>query len=324
MSPSKLTPHDTGVLMKIKDPESPISPVLIDENLRRDPHIMDMSVYDSIVETEKAILKTIITLDSEQIIWLNGNDHTADRSRSRRSKQLANWLSCILRLDQLIEKHPSYASAKNNRVQALRTMYGDGMLVKCYSLYEDGRGCQVPDAYPALDAQSQNNDVTMQLVARKVLQDLNSGIDLLAPKTPFTAVSPTQAKTLSQLYTQRGQIYFAAAKKLGMASGNVKAEFRDSKNTKEGLWSKMDFEENASVDFLTGGRYGNDLAKAVAVQINPMAKLCGGIVKEAMMREYGDGDTPQMENVAGEDVRPTAGTDEGVEMKDSTNANDMM
>jgi hypothetical protein len=321
MSPSKLTPHDAGVLIKIKDPESSISPVLIDENLRRDPHIMDMSVYESIVETEKTILKTIVTLDNEQIICAKENYQRVDRNR--RSRQLANWLACILRLDKLIEKHPNYASAKNNRVQALRTMYGDGLLVKCYSIYEDGKAHTVPDGYPALDIQSQNNDLTMQGVSRKVLRDLNSGIDLLAPKTSFAAVSPTQARTLSQLYTQRGQLYYAAAKKLGMAGGKVKAVLRDSGNKKEGLWSKTDFEENASVDFLTGGRYGNDLAKAVAVQMNPMAKLCGEMVKEAMRNEYAGGDTP-MVNVADKNAKPKVGNNEDIVMEDFSDADATM
>ncbi len=34
-----------------------------------------------------------------------------------------------------------------------------------------------------------------------------------------------------------------------------------------------------------GGRYGNDVAREMAVRTNPYAKLCGNIVKEAMRGE---------------------------------------
>lgn len=36
-----------------------------------------------------------------------------------------------------------------------------------------------------------------------------------------------------------------------------------------------------------GGRYGNPIAKALAVATNPTAKLCGEMVKEAMRKDYG-------------------------------------
>ncbi len=49
----------------------------------------------------------------------------------------------------------------------------------------------------------------------------------------------------------------------------------------------MEFEESASRDFTMGGRYGNEVAKALAVASNPTAKLCGAMVKEAMRKEYG-------------------------------------
>lgn len=56
---------------------------------------------------------------------------------------------------------------------------------------------------------------------------------------------------------------------------------------KETTWQKLDFEEAASRDFALGGRYGNDIAKGLAVSTNPTAKLCGQMVREAMKKEYG-------------------------------------
>jgi hypothetical protein len=58
---------------------------------------------------------------------------------------------------------------------------------------------------------------------------------------------------------------------------------------KEAKWSVVDFEENASRDFMMGGRYGNEIAKALAVSANPTAKLCGEMVREAMRKEYSGG-----------------------------------
>lgn len=52
-------------------------------------------------------------------------------------------------------------------------------------------------------------------------------------------------------------------------------------------WEKIDFEEAASRDFALGGRYGNEVAKGLAVSTNPTAKLCGQMVREAMKKEYG-------------------------------------
>ena len=50
-----------------------------------------------------------------------------------------------------------------------------------------------------------------------------------------------------------------------------------------------EWEENASRDFMVGGRYGNEVAKALAVAANPTAKLCGEMVREAMKKEYAGG-----------------------------------
>lgn len=38
-----------------------------------------------------------------------------------------------------------------------------------------------------------------------------------------------------------------------------------------------------------GGRYGNEVAGKLAVGVNPMARLCGSMVREALRREFGGG-----------------------------------
>jgi hypothetical protein len=57
-------------------------------------------------------------------------------------------------------------------------------------------------------------------------------------------------------------------------------------------WTRFEFEEAASRDFAMGGRYGNEVAKGLAVSTNPTAKLCGRIVREAIKKEYGFGSEP--------------------------------
>lgn len=48
----------------------------------------------------------------------------------------------------------------------------------------------------------------------------------------------------------------------------------------------VEWEEAASGDFLMGGRLGNEVARQMAVVVNPTAKLCGDMVREAMRMEY--------------------------------------
>lgn len=62
---------------------------------------------------------------------------------------------------------------------------------------------------------------------------------------------------------------------------------RIEEGRKEREWRTVRFEEEASRDFIVGGRFGNEIAKALAVASNPTAKLCGEMVKEAMKNEYG-------------------------------------
>ena len=42
---------------------------------------------------------------------------------------------------------------------------------------------------------------------------------------------------------------------------------------------------------MLGGRYGNEIARNLAVGTNPVAKLCGEMVREAMRKEYAGGST---------------------------------
>jgi len=265
MPSSPLTQHDIAILEKIKDPESgPSAPLPIDSSLPRDPNITDDSIYQTVSELERSIISSVQAIEL-QIARLKPQGP---------EPPLSQYLSCIQQLDKLIEEHPNYASARNNRAQALRRVYGDSILLKKSTTSSE----QTPlDPSPC--------EETLSNASNTILIDLSTAISLLTPPTPFSPLSPRAAKTLSQAYTQRGAIYHLTSKSL--SSTNSEHQLRAEPNRREASWSKVDFEENASRDFMMGGRYGNEVAKALAVASNPTAKLCGAIVKEAMRKEFG-------------------------------------
>ncbi|KAK4240237.1 hypothetical protein C8A03DRAFT_31623 [Achaetomium macrosporum] len=258
-----LSRRDLNVLEKIKDPESdPSLLIQVDPSLPKDPHILDAHEYQSISQQEREIILSIQRLEVQQAKQQSEGTTDTDIAEEYRK--------CVSRLGQLIQDHPQYASARNNRAQALRRLYGDSILVA--------------DAPRNPQALLQRVDDSERLdVAKTVLSDLDHAILLLAPKVAYSRLSPQVARTLSNAHTQRAAIYLMTSKLLGPNTVSVDAE------RPEASWSKLDFEEQASRDFAMGGRYGNEIAKALAVSTNPTAKLCGQMVREAMKKEYGPG-----------------------------------
>lgn len=179
------------------------------------------------------------------------------------------YKDCLDGLSALITANPSYASARNNRVQAIRRLYGDGMLVT---------GVDASDGL--LTGEDDRQD--KQAVASQALSDLDTCISLLSPTESHAQISAHAVKTLSLAHTQRAAIYHQTSKDLSRG-GEVDIQ----RGRREASWTKLDFEEAASSDFAMGGRYGNEIAKGLAVSTNPTAKLCGQMVREAMKREYG-------------------------------------
>jgi hypothetical protein len=261
---ASLTTHDLSILEKIKDPEAgPSAPLLIDDSLPRDPHVSDTTSYQAVSNQERAIISSI----QEVELRIAGLKPASSQSL------LSEYLNYIKSLDALIEEYPKYASARNNRAQALRRIYGDGILVRLPESQSSG------EAAP-LDTSASNS--TLLSASATILTDLSTAINLLTPPTPFAAIPPQAAKTLSQAYTQRGAFYHLTAKRLN----SRKAELRVDESRMEAQWKTIEFEEHASRDFIMGGRYGNEIAKALAVSANPTAKLCGEMVREATRKEY--------------------------------------
>ncbi|KAL2263107.1 hypothetical protein VTK26DRAFT_8190 [Humicola hyalothermophila] len=258
----ELSRRDINVLEKIKDPESdPSLNVQIDTTLPKDPHISDPVEYQRISQQERDIILSIQNLEVQQA-------KQQSSGAAPETDFVQEYRKCVSRLDELIQSHPEYASARNNRAQALRRLYGDSMLVA--------------DAPQGPQALLRGVDDAERIAAAKtVLGDLDRAISLLTPTILYSRLSPQVARTLSNAHTQRAAIYLMTSKLLGSKSLSVDV------GRPEGSWTKLDFEERASRDFAMGGRYGNEIAKGLAVSTNPTAKLCGQMVREAMKKEYG-------------------------------------
>ncbi|KAI1105018.1 hypothetical protein F4804DRAFT_331686 [Jackrogersella minutella] len=258
MATNSLSRRDFNVLEKIKDPESnPLTAVIIDSTLPKDPNITDTSIYDRVSQKERDIVLAMQNLEMQ----LSG------MRLASIVEPILEYEQCVSRLGELISEYPNYASARNNRAQALRRLYGDTMLISG----EHGSKGLLGDA--------DNSDKSR--AAALALSDLDTAISLLTPKSLFASISPQAGKTLALAHTQRAAIYHMTAKSLQTDQVTVGVE------RKEAAWTKIEFEEATSRDFALGGRYGNEIAKGLAVSTNPTAKLCGQMVREAMKKEYG-------------------------------------
>lgn len=152
------------------------------------------------------------------------------------------------RLSQIIHDYPKYASAWNNRAQATRMLF------------------DLSDAslHPAK--------------IRSIHRDLSTAIETAEACSSHGLVSPSAARVLSSAHTHRGYLLWHASRPEA-ADGML-----DAVSHLRGL-DKVRLEELASKEFSSGARYGNKTARQLAVKTNPYAKLCGSIVREAIIRD---------------------------------------
>ncbi|EGX95615.1 hypothetical protein CCM_00269 [Cordyceps militaris CM01] len=261
-----LSQRDMNVLEKMRDPDfNPETSLVLDERLPRDPHLTDPAVYEHVASRERAIVQSLQALEAD---LAQAQDLDAD------ARAVDGYRTAITALDQLISEHPRYASARNNRAQATRRLYGDLMLLSVTTTSAASAVPLIPA--PAADEKRQ--------AAARALADLETSIALLTPRALASPMAPTAARTLSSALTQRGAVYLQTGKMLRADRALDVDQSRD-----EASWSAHRFQEAASHDLALGGRYGNEIAKNLAVSVNPTAKLCGQIVREAMRKEYGPG-----------------------------------
>lgn len=155
----------------------------------------------------------------------------------------------ISELTAIINLHPTYASAYNNRAQANRLLHGS-------DIYHHS----VHDA--------------------EIWTDLTTAITLSAPASG-SEVQEWQRKVLASAHTQRAWLAYTAAKNGERTHEDIRARLPEELN---GLY-KEELEAWCAKEFEKGAKYGNEMAKEMARATNPYAKLCGSIVGEMIARE---------------------------------------
>jgi hypothetical protein len=240
-----LSRADSKVLAQVFDPESAPTrtEVLVNPDLPADPRILDNELLQQLKAEEKKAVAIV--------------EHF-EKSGNAQASKIEAYQNALSILDNLISRHPDYASARNNRAQLRRWRFGDRNTL-----------CQ-----PTTRADQERSAAGMAAV-----QDLRASIDLASPARHQDGVSPAQGRLLAQASTQLAALYYAASKDLETSTMMQLASIDETQ------WSKDRFEEESSKLFYLGGLYGNEVAKALAVHTNPHAKLCGNIVKEAMRKE---------------------------------------
>lgn len=243
MQAINLSKADAKVLAHVFDPESAPGPeILINPQLTADRNITDVTLLTELRRRESIIVSSV---------------ETFERAQPKAQSKDSVYQSAFERIGGLIDDWPSYASARNNRAQLIRWMYGD----RCTVCQPRGRA----------------NAVVTTAVSTAI-DDLKTAIQLAEPTHPLEAISPSQGRILAQAHTQLAALYYAAAKDLDSFDMEVTCPALQD-------WSKEDVDAAASKHFQQGGLYGNEVAKALAVHTNPYAKMCSGIVKEAMRKE---------------------------------------
>ncbi|KAF8247658.1 hypothetical protein K440DRAFT_628214 [Wilcoxina mikolae CBS 423.85] len=114
--------------------------------------------------------------------------------------------------------------------------------------------------YPAYASGFNNRAQLRRLLSHpveEIVADLEKAIELASPAGGVLAeTSELQGKVLQQAWTQLGVVMLGEGR-----------------------------EEDAVKAFTEGARFGGEIAKGMCVKLNPVARLCGSIVKEAMREE---------------------------------------
>ena len=205
---------------------------------------------------------TLSTIQSQEKTIVSSVEGILQDDQNTEIGQKAKLCNAYSQLSSLIDTYPQAASVRNNRAQLARMILGPDLIGELKT--SEATGACLP-------------------TVQSLLQDLDKAIELASPSNISQAVSPFQCHLLGQAYTQRAALFHAASK-----DPNLMARFRNL-GTMFSNWDVNDFEEAASRDFFMGGRYGNEIGKALAVHTNPTAKLCGQMVQEAMKREMAIG-----------------------------------
>jgi hypothetical protein len=242
-----LSPADELILTQVFDPESsPDTPeIKIDPSLPSDPHIPDPALLQQLQKRELEAIRLVENYTAAVA--------STDLPNLPTTKH-AVFTQALALLAGLLDEHPSYASAYNNRAQLRRWHVDD-----------------------AADAAAEQ---------QLALQDLDTAIKLASSSRADGAVSAPQAKLLAAAWTQRGAVFWGMGQRW---TGSMEEERQRKMGEGQGVewagWDGVRLEEEGSRCFFMAGLYGSEIGRTMAVRTNPYARLCGGIVREAMKRE---------------------------------------
>lgn len=131
--------------------------------------------------------------------------------------------------------------------------------------------------------------MTKSTSASNAWSDLQKCIEVEEPKTE----SEQDLKVLGAAYTQRGVMLLATAKStksLQLLNDEVKYSGNDERSLDNlpqeiRTWGAERMENEAEWAFKQGANAGDEAAKMMVVHLNPMRKLCGQMVREALRRD---------------------------------------
>jgi hypothetical protein len=300
ITPSRpfLTTNDSAVLQALFDAESTPSAtaaaITIDSSLPPLPDIPP-SDLEGLQAREAAAIwavqeKTETTTPPGSATSTGG---LTARARSGSEESHAAVETAIAELDALIAEHPTYPSAYVNRAQAHRLQ----LQLDDNASHSTGKGNTLrPDTTSGDESKEEGGGKRHHqpaAVAELIFADLNKAIDLAQPSSPSPSsllassatatasstnhsISPFRARILADAHTHRGYLLLQASKT------NNPSSIRPS--SLQSLGDDL-LEEMASHDFFAAGQYGSPVAKVLAVQTNPYARMCGAIVREALRKE---------------------------------------
>jgi hypothetical protein len=272
MTPLSLSHGDELIVNSVFDPEnSPDTPsVKIDPQLPPDPKIQDLALLKQLQTRELTAIRLVeqFSINSTSQPSLSPLANPKSSASLDDPERHGVYMEALGILSSLIDEHPDYASAYNNRAQLRRWRYGDKLL-----------------------SPSDPEELEIQTCLDAIINDLDTAAEIAGPHAAGSAVSPNQAKLLSQTWTQRGAIFWGLAKRANNPR-KVSQHKQDNDTHPEELkswtsWDSMRLEEEGSRSFFMAGLFGSEIGRTMAVKTNPYARLCAGIVKEAMRGEYG-------------------------------------
>ncbi|KAI6833588.1 hypothetical protein KC340_g6417 [Hortaea werneckii] len=215
----------------------------------------DFHVFGALFDPESSLSSTCQIKESESayyspdtLTYVKRIERQTLASVDTATPPRADILNTIQALSELIKEYPEYASAYNNRAEARRLSYSTEELM------------HLPN------------------ILNAIFTDLGRAISLATPKDDLNTVSAEDAVVLAAAHTHRASLLYSASQM------NLPESVLSQVESMAGQ-SREQLEEHASKNFAAGGRFGNKLAKQLAVKTNPYAKLCSGIIKEAMRNE---------------------------------------